>query len=121
MEGELKTAVYAKLDAALSIPIYNGAPLDAALPYVDIDDYSQSDWSGKDYTGTEAALRVHVWHRDRDSCATIMTAIRAALDRVALTISGHNFVDCQYENSRSFTDADGLTRHGVIDFKVWAN
>tara|TARA_R110002072_G_scaffold100778_3_gene222007 strand:- start:614 stop:982 length:369 start_codon:yes stop_codon:yes gene_type:complete len=120
MEGELKTAVYAKLNAALSVTVYNGAPQNAALPYVDIDDYSQSDWSSKTSVGTEAEIRVHVWHEDRDTCASIMSSIRAALDRVELTISGNSFVDCQYSRSRSFTDADGVTRHGVVDFQILA-
>lgn len=121
MEVELKTAVFTALDAALSVTVYNGAPLNAAPPYVDIDEYYADDWSTKDFTGTRVVLRIHVWHENRDTCGTIMKQIRTALDRVDLTVTGYNFVDGQYRSSQSMTDADGETRHGIVEFEFTAH
>ena len=117
MENSLKTAVYDVLTTALSVTVHNGAKLNSELPFVDIDDYSSTDWSTKTYTGDRAELRIHVWHADRDVCAAIMSQIRTALDRVELTVVGFNFVDGQYRSSRSITDADGVTFHGMVDFE----
>jgi hypothetical protein len=119
VETSVKKAVYTILASALSpITVHNGAKLDTALPYIDIDDFSETDWGTKDFTGSLSELRIHIWHNDRKACATAMQAIRTALDRVELTLVGENFVDCQFRSGRSFTDADGTTRHGVVDFEV---
>ena len=119
METSVKKAVYDVLVTALApIIVHNGAKLNTALPYVDIDDFSETDWGTKDFTGSLSELRIHVWHSDRKACATTMQNIRTALDRVELTLAGENFVDCQFKSGRSFTDADGTTRHGVIDFEI---
>jgi len=117
METSIKTAVYAKLIAALSVTVYNGAPLNADLPYVDIDEYIADDWSTKTSTGTRSELRIHVWHENRDICATIMGQIRTALDRVNLTLTGETFVEGQYKSSQSMTDHDGKARHGWVDIE----
>ena len=126
METSLKTAVYTALSGALTVDVHNGAPLDAALPYVDLDEYIADDWSSKTTIGEMGELRIHVWTKGTasvsasDECASIMEQIKTALNRVELTLVGHNFVDCQYKTRRSFTDADGLTRHGIVDFEVLA-
>ncbi|MBL4802639.1 MAG: DUF3168 domain-containing protein [Emcibacter sp.] len=121
MEIEVKTAVFEKLNIALNVKIYNGAPLDALLPYVDIDEWQNNDWSTKTFTGSRPELRIHVWHKDRDECSRIISRIRTALDWVELPLQGVNFVDCRYISDRSMTDADGITRHGVIDFEILAH
>jgi|TARA_R110000787_G_scaffold285016_2_gene399577 hypothetical protein len=117
MENSIKAAVYTALNSALSVTIYNGAPLNAPLPYVDIDEFSANDWSTKDFTGSRSEMRIHVWHTNRDTCATIMGQIRTALDRVSLTFAGENFTQGQYKSSQSITDVDGVTRHGWVDIE----
>ena len=118
MEISVKKAVFTLLDAALSVPVCNGADLNTALPYVDIDEIQEYDWSTDTFTGSRTELRIHVWHSDRDTCATIMETIRTTLDRADLTLDGENYVDCQFRASRSFTDADGTTRHGMVDYEI---
>ena len=124
METSLKTAVYDVLAAALSVSVYNGAPIGTAVPYVNIDEYYSDDWSTKTYTGTRVVLPIHVWTTGvngsiaaADHCATIMKDIRTALDRVDLTVTGYNFVDGQFRSSRSFQDEDSITRHGIVEFE----
>ena len=121
METSVKTAIYAILDAALSVTVYNGAPLNAALPYVDIDEYFDDDNSTKTYIGETADVRVHIWSKDKDQCATIRQQIKTALNRVELTVAGYNFVDCQYKSGQAITDVDGITRHAWADFEIIAH
>lgn len=121
MEISVKTAVYGVLNGNVGATVHNGAPPGSQLPYVDIDEYYADDWSTKTFVGEKAELRIHAWSKDRDECSTIMESIKTLLNRQTLTLSGQNFVDCLYLTRRSFTDADGIVRHGVIDFEITAH
>lgn len=121
MEISVKTAVYDALNGNVGATVHNGAPIGSQLPYVDIDEYYSDDWSTKTFVGEKAELRIHAWSKDRDEVATILESIKTALNRQTLAISGQNFVDCLYLTRRTMTDADGITRHGIIDFEVTAH
>ena len=41
-----------------------------------------------------------------------------ALDRQALSLTGHNLVLLRFEFSQAMLDPDGLTRHGVQRFRA---
>ena len=120
---ELQQAVYAALDAALSVPVYDFAPSNAAFPYVTIGEATIVDVGTKSHTGTEHTITVHAWsrYRGRKETKQILGQIYDALHEQTLNVSGFGFVMCRLDFSESFMDEDGLTFHGVARYRVVLN
>lgn len=117
-----KKAVFAVLngDGTLTAlaTIHDNAKLGESLPYVDLADISERDWSTKSYTGSEYFPIIHVWARTSDLVSQISERIRALLHRQELTVVGENFVDFMHEDTDIFIDADETTMHGVVSFRA---
>lgn len=112
---------------------------DAALPSVgSITDHKISDPKKEDYPhvqigdwlslpddvqcadGSEEFLTLHVWSRQRGQTEikTIIGAIDAALDGVALLVAGLASCHCQIDRARIVEDPDGLTLHGLVTLRI---
>lgn len=124
--AEVQKAIFTALtNAAISgvtqirdTPI--AAPTNADFPFIEIG-ASQTiavDAGGDD--GVEEYIDLHCYSRARGQkeIKTIMEAIYNALHHVTLSVSGRATAFCWYEDGRTLTDADGLTRHGVQTFKI---
>jgi hypothetical protein len=123
------------VQSAIYNALINHAPLMDAVPGV-FDDVAQ-DYEDFPYVtigeaqhaanDTDTTLceivtaSVHVWSRKsgRAETKTIQGFIFDALNRASLTASGYRFHDCTRLGSQSFIDADGITRHGVQQFKIY--
>lgn len=124
---DLQQAVHAALsgDAALlallgGAKIYDGAPQDAAFPYVVIDQMQQRDWSTGTEAGAEHMLMLHVWSRygGKKEAHAVADACRAALEGALLTLAGHRLINLRHQYSELKRDADGETQHGVLRFRA---
>ncbi len=124
LSGALQVAIFTAVDAALSCDVYDAVPdgtADDAFPYVTVNDIQAIDWSTKTFAGQDFAVNLHVWSRydGNKEIQDIYTALHAALNNAALSVSGAATVICRYEASQTpFLDPDGRTRHGVIRFRV---
>lgn len=124
IETAVQTAIYGTLNSALSIPVYDHAPQkpDAAMgfPYVTIGEDTTSEWDTDTEIGGDVVCTIHTWSRfrGREEVKQIQGQIYTALHRASLAFSGYAFMDCFFETSDSFLDADGLTYHGVQTFRV---
>lgn len=136
MPFELQKAVYERLKAftALtdlladdprfsgSVPaVYDHVPQEAVFPYVVIGDDMSVDFDTDDTTGSDTEVTVHVWSqfRGRGEVKKIQREIHNALHRHDLSVDGSvTTVTAESEEARSLVDDDGLTRHGVQDFRV---
>ena len=124
----VQQAVYTALtgDAAVQALIgnparvYDHAPQDATFPYVVTGESTAVDWDTKSEDGMEQTLTVHSWSRYRglSEVKRIMAAVVDALDKQALSVTGHDLVQLRFEFSDTFLDEDGLTRHGVQRFRA---
>lgn len=118
----LYAAVYAALIAGggVGASVYDAVPQDAAYPHVEIGGGSAFDWSAQVMRGEETTIEVHVWSRYRGykEARTIMGAVKDKLHHVTLTLSGATFVDVRCTDLDLFTDADGMTRHGIVRFRA---
>jgi hypothetical protein len=119
MQEEIQAAIYAKV-SAIGWPTYDHVPQESAFPYVVIGDDTSIPWDTDDSIGSETTCTIHVWsrHRGRKEVKEIMRTIYEALHRQELSIIGGALVECQAELEESFMDPDGLTRHGVIRFRL---
>lgn len=119
----LYAAVYAALSAAPSIGagVYDAVPQDAAYPHIEIAGGSAVDWSAQQLPAEESTIEIHVWSRYRGyaEARALLAEVKSRLHERALDMTGARFIDCRFEDSELFTDADGLTRHGVIRFRAW--
>lgn len=119
MQEEIQAAIYAKV-AAVGWPTFDHVPQETAFPYVVIGDDTSIPWDTDDSLGSETTCTIHVWsrHRGRKEVKEIMRTIYEALHRAEIAIIGGQLVECMAEFQESFMDPDGLTRHGVIRFRL---
>lgn len=124
-EIAVQTAIFQKLsgDAPLALlveGVFDDVDQDQAFPYVTIGEDNHSEWDTNTSTGSDCSITIHAWSREpgRKETKQIQAAIYNALHRAALTYTGYRFISIDWENSQSFMDADGLTRHGVSTFRV---
>jgi hypothetical protein len=128
---QLQIGIYAALDAdtalsALIVGIYDnpsqaGNPEDdTAFPYVTISDGSSTPWDTDTKTGQESIAQVHVWSRASNALQVkqIQGAIYDVLHRGTLTITGSVFIGSDSITQTVERDPDGITRHGVQEFRI---
>lgn len=92
----------------------------AFFPYVTFDFPSTLPWDTDDTAGAQAILRVHVWSRSQSSLvlSRAMDSVYDCLNRFQIVIAGASTVDCLFINSTTMDDPDGVTTHGVVEFRV---
>lgn len=125
-ETAIQTAVFTKLDASLTTPVYDNAPQQSdasqGFPYVTIGEDTINEWDTDTELGANVTITVHTWSRarGRKELKAIQGNIYDALHRATdLTFAGYVFVGVDFISSDSFLDSDGLTRHGVQTFRVY--
>ena len=100
--------------------IYDEVPQGSAYPYVEIGDETTIDNGTKDKDGQEFTQTIHIWSRYRGSKETkeIAERIYTLLHNSAISVTGGSFANCRNEFFTILLDDDGLTRHGVMRFRV---
>jgi hypothetical protein len=119
MQSAIQAAIFARL-STLSTPVFDHVPQGTAFPYIVIGDDTSIPWDTDTSLGTETTCTIHVWSRERGrkQVKAIMDAVYASLNRASFAIAGGVLIECLYEFSESFMDPDGLTRHGVMRFRL---
>lgn len=117
---EIQKAVYTALNTALSVSVYDHVPQDTAPPFVAIGDDTIQDWSTKTFEGEENTITVHAWSRyeGRKETKQLLGQIKNALHLTTLSLTGFTNVLTHFDFEDTFPDADGLTYHGVIRFRL---
>lgn len=90
------------------------------FPYVTFSFPSGLPFDTDSKDGAEVILQVHVWSRSQSMLVhqAIMDSIYDALHKFQLVISGANTVDCLFTTSQFMDDPDGVTTHGIMEFRV---
>lgn len=122
---EFPLALYLKLNSAISYDVYNHIPQADPYtppPYVVVgteDIFTEWETDGK--KGFNILATVHSWseYRGFKELNEIRNSIYQALHRQELTVSGYNCLGIEQESTNAFTDPDGLTRHGVQQFRIY--
>jgi len=128
---QLQLGIYTALkeDAPLSAlvvgvydnPTQAGDPADDSLfPFVTISDGTSQPWDTDTERGDECIAQVHVWSRASHSLEAkqIQDAIYGALHRGTISIAGSVFIGSDYITQTVQRDADGVTRHGIQEFRI---
>lgn len=125
-ELAVQSALYRALTVGDPLPeevtgVFDDVPQDyESFPYVTIGEAQHAEWGTHTESGQIVTCVIHTWSRQPGRAETklIQGAIYDALHRATLTDPGAEFIDCQFLMSESFLDPDGLTRHGVQQFKI---
>lgn len=116
----IQAAIFAKLNTALTVPVFDNVPQKTAYPYVVIGDDTSVPFDTDDSLGTEATITIHVWsqYRGRKQVKEIMQQIYDALHRGNVAVSDALLIESQAEFEQTIVESDGLTRHGIIRFRL---
>jgi hypothetical protein len=121
----LYSAIFSALSAAppIGAGIYDAVPQNAPYPHIEISGGRAYDWSAQALRGEETVIEIHVWSRYRGyaEARDLLGKIKDRLHQATLSLSGATFIDCRFSDMELITDADGLTRHGVIRFAAWTS
>jgi hypothetical protein len=119
MQEEIQAAIFARVQA-VGYPTYDHVPQGVDFPYVVVGDDTSTPWDTDTSIGSETTCTIHVWsrYRGRKECKEIMRTLYEALHRADFPIIGGALIECQAEFQESFLDPDGLTRHGVMRFRL---
>lgn len=100
--------------------IFDGAPREAAFPYVTIDQLTTRDWSAGDSVGFEHSVSLSVWSRysGKREAHALLDAIYTCLHEARLDVRGASLINLRFELSSIGRDDDGATYHGVIRFRA---
>ncbi|MFF7859689.1 DUF3168 domain-containing protein [Pseudomonas monteilii] len=117
----LQEAIFARLQAEVSCPIYDGAPLNAEMPYVSIDreiSVNSSPISGR--KRETRLLYLSVWSdaAGQAEVKRINGEVIAALDERRLPLEVGRAVSVRVEQAEAQRDADGITYQGSITVRV---
>lgn len=123
--SDIQKAFYEALTGSTSVMalvsgVFDHVPPKQAMPYIVVGDDTAADWDTDNSTGFEATCTIHVWseYRGRAEAQSILDEIYSLLHRQPMTMTGYNVIDVQCEYQEVGVDPDGLTRHGVMRFRV---
>ena len=100
--------------------VYDDPPGMAELPYIQIGEGTESDWSTSTQTGAEHLLTIHVWSRTggRMQARVILSAIYDVLHDASLVLENQRLVNLRFALSQVWREADGETYHGMARFRA---
>lgn len=102
--------------------VWHRAPDLAVFPYIaGFDTFGVRD-DATCISGEEITLNVHVWARDGidplQDARSIAHEVARALHDYPLPLPSNQLVTLDHRGERIFYDRDGLTGHGVIEFRA---
>jgi hypothetical protein len=117
----LQEAIFARLTAEVSCPIYDGADINTPMPYVSIDrevSVNSSPISGR--KRETRLLYLSVWSDavGQAEVKRINGEVIAALDERRLPLEVGRAVSVRVEQAGAQRDADGITYQGSITVRV---
>lgn len=117
----LQEALFARLEAEVSCPVYDGAPMDTEMPYVSIDREISTNTSPIAGRKREQRLvYLSVWSdaHGQAEVKRILGEVIAALDERHLPLAIGRAVSVRVEQAEAQRDADGVTYQGSLTVRV---
>lgn len=117
----VQAALYARLSAEVSCPIFDAVPMDSELPYLTIDSEMASNTSpisGRDRASRLLYLTAWSDYRGQREVKQIMSEVYAALNQRPLILSDGRAVSVRVERMSTNRDADGVTFQGSVTVRV---
>lgn len=105
---------------AMLTGIYDHVDQGTSFPYAVIGEDGASEWDTDTEVGADSTITIHTWSRERGRKETkeIQERIYEILHRQDMTIEDAIFRFLLWQFSDSFLEPDGITRHGVMRFRL---
>lgn len=122
---DLQQAVYSVLstDAELLSQvtgIYDNPHPVVAYPYLVLGQLRGVDWSTKTTQGMQSVLTLHAYSQiSKKEVINILDRVFDLLQSTALDLEGHNLVAMRFDYSEIDLQNDGITYHGLIQFRAY--
>lgn len=115
----IQVAIYSALSGNLTASVYDHVPQDTAFPYVTIGEDIVSEWDTDDSEGFESLITIHQWsrYRGKKEVKTLQREIYDLLHKQDINPSGQSGINLMFESAEVTLDPDGLTYHGIMDFR----
>ena len=116
----LQQALFARLNAELSCPIYDGAPLDAPKPYVSIDSEVVAN---SDFLASRRDTRLFylsVWSAKQGQAEVkqVMAEIDTALHERPMPLETGRVISVRVDRKQSNREPDGVTYQGAVTLRI---
>lgn len=110
---------HAPLMAQVSAVVDGPAP-DQPLPYVQLGDSIETDWSAKSFSGREHRVSIHVWSGAPGTAQArqLMALVDDALKAGVPALAGHKLVTLSFLAGRVVTSDNNRVRHGIADYRA---
>ena len=117
----LQKALFDKLSASLTVPVFDSVPAGTAYPYVTLD-YETAD-NASPIAGRKRENRLFylsVWsnYKGQAEVKRINAEIAEALDEVKLPLSTGNAVSVRVIRTEANRDQDGVTFMGSVTLRI---
>lgn len=119
--SDVQKAFYDALVPALSpVPVLDNAGPNQTFPYLTIGEFIAGQTDTLNEQAVDMAVTVHVWSREpgMKQCQDLMRIAKDTLDRQRFTGTGFQWVDTVWEYGQTLREPDGVTRHGILRFRV---
>lgn len=116
----LQQALFARLNAELSCPVYDGAPLDAPKPYVSIDSEVVAN---SDFLASRRDTRLFylsVWSAKQGQAEVkqVMAEVDAALHERPMSLETGRVISVRVDRKQSNREPDGVTYQGAVTLRI---
>lgn len=100
--------------------IYDTVPDNVSFPYINLEPFDSATEETKDQDGQMHSIQIDTWSRYRGQKETreVIAAIRDAVHRVPLIITGGDVIFSYVSNTRLLMDSDKRTIHGIVEMQI---
>lgn len=117
----LQTALYQKLSAVLTVPVYDAVPMGTPYPYVTLDREVSSNTSPVSGRKRENRLfYLSIWsdYQGQAEVKRILAEVTGALDEIKLPLSTGNTVSIRVLRTDTSREPDGVTYMGSVTLRI---
>lgn len=117
----LQAALFARLSAELSVPVYDAVPMDTSPPYVTFDNEiadNSSPLSGRQRANRLFYLSVWSDYAGQAEVKRINAEIYAALNQRPIELASGRAFGVRVERMTSNREPDGITYQGSVTLRV---
>jgi len=118
---KLHEAIYNRLKDNLSYSVYDDVPENADFPYVSMGAVTSSDWSDKFIPGMQVISTIDLWsqYKGRKEVLEMTGAALQVLTSGDIDLSPEfKAVWKGLDSLEIIIDIDGVTRHGILKYKL---
>lgn len=120
MQADLQAAIFGYLNTTLSKPVFDNVPQETPAPYFSLGFPISTPYETDGHIGLNILMPIHSWseYHGKGEVLAMQREVYSSLHRAKLTITNYNCISILQENETMNLDPDGVTRHGIQQFRI---